>query len=149
MNVNDTLSFLPFSTDFAWTFEDTVLGPKGKEQTNAAIDSLFASGQTCLYDAAKEAFSHLKRRSSENKKIQAVVLLTDGADTNSHYTLPELLKLVRFDGEGNSIRIFTIAYGHDANKEVLAQLAAATQAKSYEGTPQTIVGVFRDVSTFF
>jgi len=37
----------------------------------------------------------------------------------------------------------------DARKDILAQIATATQAKSYEGTPQNIVGVFKDISTFF
>jgi len=31
----------------------------------------------------------------------------------------------------------------------LKQIADATQANSYVGTPQNIVGVFRDISTFF
>ena len=76
-----------------------------------------------------------------------MVVLTDGADTESKMKLEELMPRIRFDGEAHTIRVFTIAYGGDARKDILKQIADATQAKSYEGTPQNIVGVFRDIST--
>jgi Ca-activated chloride channel family protein len=55
----------------------------------------------------------------------------------------------RFDSERNTIRVFTIAYGKDAVKEVLKSIADATQAKFYEGTPENIASVFKEISTFF
>jgi Ca-activated chloride channel family protein len=148
MNEADSLSLLPFSTQFNWALENVVLSQAGKATATAKIDSLFATGETSLYDAIREAFDRL-RSSRSDGKIQAVVVLTDGADTNSRTQLPELVDRVRVNGESGGIRIFTIAYGGDARKDVLQQIADATQAKSYVGNPQTIVGVFRDVSTFF
>jgi hypothetical protein len=56
---------------------------------------------------------------------------------------------IRYDGETHDIHVFTIAYGRDAKKDILREIADATQANSYEGTPQNIVEVFRDISTFF
>jgi hypothetical protein len=56
---------------------------------------------------------------------------------------------IHYDGETHTIHVFTIAYGNDAKKDILNQIAETTQAKSYEGTPQNIVDVFRDISTFF
>src|SRR5262249_53408339 len=120
----------------------------GKSTANTTIDSLFASGETALYDSIRVAYEHLKASRNEGK-IQAIVVLTDGADTSSQTTLGDLLSMIRTSGESAGIRIFTIAYGGDAKKDVLQQIADATQAKSYVGNPQTIVGVFRDVSTFF
>jgi len=145
----DTLSLLPFSTECNWAFQDVILGQPGKTKANTVVDSLFAGGDTSLYDAIRMGYEHLKARGSEGKKIQAVVVLTDGADTNSKTRLNDLIHEVQFNGENSTIRVFTIAYGSDAKKDVLQQIADATQAKSYEGTPNTIVGVFRDVSTFF
>jgi hypothetical protein len=63
--------------------------------------------------------------------------------------LKELMDRIRYNGETRAIHVFTIAYGRDARKDVLQQIAEATQAKFYEGTPQNIVEVFRDISTFF
>ncbi len=149
MSDADTLSFLPFNTGYAWAIQNTPMGPDGKRKANAQIESLFAGGETNLYDSIEEAYRLLKTSRREGKKIQAVVVLTDGEDTNSKIRFDKLLELVRFNGETNTIRVFTIAYGRDARKDLLRQLAEATQAKSYEGNPDTIVSVFRDVSTFF
>jgi Ca-activated chloride channel family protein len=148
MGERDSLSFLPFSSDFNWAFEDLALGQDGKSKATAAVNSVFAAGETSLYDSIQAAYQHLKQRGAKGK-IQAVVVLTDGEDTDSKTKLPALLDEVRCNGESNAIRIFTIAYGRDAKKDILQQIAEATQAKSYTGNPQTIVGVFRDVSTFF
>ena len=57
--------------------------------------------------------------------------------------------LLRSDAESRNIRIYTIAYGSDAKRDVLTEIANATQGKAYEGTPQNIVVVFREISTFF
>jgi uncharacterized protein with von Willebrand factor type A (vWA) domain len=78
-----------------------------------------------------------------------VVVLTDGEDTESKMPLNQLMDRIRFDGETHKIHVFTIAYGKDAKKNILAQIAQTTQAKTYEGTPENIVGVFKDISTFF
>jgi Ca-activated chloride channel family protein len=145
----DTFSFLPFSSDLHWSIKNLVLQYDGKAQATAAVDSLFADGNTRLYDAIDGAYTYLKQSGNEGKKIQAVVVLTDGADTDSKMKLDDLLKEIRFNGENNTIRIFTIAYGEDAMKDVLAQIAESTKAKSYVGNPRNIAGVFRDVSTFF
>ena len=53
------------------------------------------------------------------------------------------------DNERNTIRVFTIGYGKDAVKDVLKSIADATQAKFYEGNPENIQSVFREISTFF
>jgi Ca-activated chloride channel family protein len=149
---NDTFSLLPFSSQWNWASQDISM-KQGRAQSNQTIDSLFAEGQTALYDSISTGYAHLLQRQAgdpnRDSKIRAVVVLTDGADTNSQMKLEQLMDQVRFDGEQHTIRIFTIAYGHDAKQDILRNIAEATQAKSYEGTPKNIVDVFRDISTFF
>lgn len=142
----DTFSMLSFSDAAAWAVQDQPLGVS-RTQSLSAIDSLFAGGQTALYDSIETAYAHLQARPADH--IRALVVLTDGDDNLSKDSLNNLLAKVRASGEGQSIRIFTIAYGDDAQKSVLKQIAEATQGKSYEGTPRNIVEVFRDISTFF
>jgi Ca-activated chloride channel family protein len=116
----------------------------------AKVSSLFASGGTALYDTIATAYDQQMASATKNSdKISAVVVLTDGADTNSKMPLNELLRRIRFDNESHTIRVFTIGYGTDAQKDVLQQIADATQAKFYVGTPQNIREVFKDISTFF
>jgi Ca-activated chloride channel family protein len=144
----DTFSFLPFSSELHWSGEDVPV-KGGRQSMLQQVDSLFAGGGTALYDSIDAAYQHLAAVKNPDAKIQAVVVLTDGEDTESKMKLSELMERIRYNGETRAIHVFTIAYGHDAKKEILQQIADATQAKFYEGTPQNIVEVFRDISTFF
>jgi Ca-activated chloride channel family protein len=48
-----------------------------------------------------------------------------------------------------SIRVFTIAYGHDANQDVLTSIAAAAGGEEYAGDTSEIDSVYRQISSFF
>ena len=145
---NDRLSLLPFNSKINWAAQDVSI-KTGKGQLLQTIDSLFAQDGTTLYDSIDTAYQYLLAQSREDDSILSVVVLTDGADTESKMPLNELMQRIHYDGEIHKIHVFTIAYGNDAKKDVLGQIASTTQAKSYEGTPQNIAGVFKDVSTFF
>jgi Ca-activated chloride channel family protein len=145
---SDTFSFLPFSSQLHWAQQDASIKNE-KEHLIGQIDSLFAEGGTALYDSIDGAYQHLAASGKNDQKIQAVVVLTDGADTESRMKLEELMQRIQYNGETRPIHIFTIAYGKSARKDVLQKIADATQAKFYEGNPQNIVEVFRDISTFF
>jgi Ca-activated chloride channel family protein len=142
----DEFSLLSFSTDPSWASMDKPVG-SARAASTQAIDSLFPGGETALYDAVDMAYAHLLQRPSDH--IRALVVLTDGEDNKSTAKLNELIGRIHADGENRTIRIFTIAYGHDAKREVLQQIANATQGQAYDGTPANIVEVFRDISTFF
>jgi len=144
----DTFSFLPFSSELHWAQRDALVKDERANLTSQ-IDSLFASGGTALYDSIDSGYQHLASGGSGDSKIQAVVVLTDGEDTQSRLKLEELMQHIKYNGETRAIHIFTIAYGNDARKDILQQIADSTQAKFYQGTPQNIVEVFRDISTFF
>jgi Ca-activated chloride channel family protein len=144
----DTFSFLPFSSELHWSQQNSSV-KDGRQHSLEQIDSLFAEGGTALYDSIDAAYQHLATAKAPDSKIQAVVVLTDGEDTESKMKLDELMERIRYNGETRAIHVFTIAYGRDARKDILQKIAEATQAKFYEGTPQNIVDVFRDISTFF
>ena len=142
----DDFSLISFNDTPSWAATDQAIASSRKPSLDA-VDSLFAGGQTALYDAIDQAYHHLEERPSDH--IRAVVVLTDGADNRSDLPLSELLKHIRSDPESHTIRIYTIAYGHDAKRGILGEVAYATQGQTYDGTPQNIVEVFRDISTFF
>jgi Ca-activated chloride channel family protein len=145
----DHLSLLPFNTKMDWANRDTLIRT-GRGQLVNTIESLFAHDGTALYDAIDMGYDHLLQQShSRDDSILAVVVLTDGEDTDSKLPLDQLMQRIHFDGENRKIHVFTIAYGKDAKKAILKQIAESTQAKTYEGTPDNIVGVFKDISTFF
>ena len=144
----DTFSFLPFSTSLHWAQQNAPVKDQ-RQQLVQQIDSLFAGGGTALYDSIDSAYQQMAAKNGGDNKIQAVVVLTDGEDTQSQMKLEELMQRLKYNGETRAIHVFTIAYGKDARKDILKQIADVTQAKSYQGDPKNIVEVFRDISTFF
>lgn len=150
MNDEDQFSLLPFNDQLRWALQNVSMRT-ARPQAEAAIRGLFANGGTALFDAINAAFEEKMARPAEQRadKISAIVVLSDGADTNSAMKLGALLDAIRSDSELRSIRVFTIGYGPDAQRDVLEQIADATQAKFYKGDPKNIRDVFRDISTFF
>ena len=145
----DTFSLVPFSSQIFPTSRNLLLKDT-RTYIQQTIKALYASGGTALYDAISLAYDQLMADKVLNeKKIAAIVVLTDGDDTDSKTSLADLISKIKVDNETHTIRVFTIAYGHDANQDVLKQIADATLAKSYIGTPQNIRSVFKDISTFF
>ena len=144
----DRFSLLAFNQTARW-LHDGVLLKEARPTVASTIDSLYAEGGTALYDSIDAAYTRMSARGAKDDRIRAIVVLTDGEDTNSTLKLPGLLDRIRFDGERQTIRVFTIAYGSEAKKDVLQQIAEATQARSFEGKPENIRAVFRDISAFF
>jgi Ca-activated chloride channel family protein len=145
---SDTFSLLPFSTHMNWAFQDLPVKTQ-RQKAEDTISSLFADGGTELYDSIDAAYKHLLDKGEKGDQIRAVIVLTDGADTESSEKLEDLLQHIQQNSEQRPISIFSIAYGHDARRDVLQKISQTTQARMYEGSPKNIVEVFRDISTFF
>ena len=111
---------------------------------------LIADGGTALYDATAAGWASVDAL-EDDERINAVVVLSDGADTESRRSKDDALAAIRArsEGEGRQIRIFTIAYGSDANSDVLEDIAAASGGRAYSGDPQTIEAVYLQISSYF
>jgi Ca-activated chloride channel family protein len=124
-----------------------------REQLAAKIQSLVPTSGTPLYTTALASYQDMKR-TFDAARINAVVLLTDGMnDDPRNNDLEKVLAALRADSEGVSatpVRLFTIAYGQDADKDVLRRMAEATNAASYDASdPKTITNVFTAVISNF
>ena len=85
---------------------------------------------------------------ADDSRINAVVVLSDGEDTSSKLALCHA-RARRGDSEARPIRIFTIAYGNDADQKVLERIAVASGGKPYVGDPKEIEKVYLQISSFF
>jgi Ca-activated chloride channel family protein len=121
---------------------------------HAALKSLVGDlqpgGSTALYDAASVGYNAVDAL-KDDSRINAVVLLTDGQDTASKGTEQALVARLkqRSQGEGRQIRLFTIAYGQDADGEILTHIAEASGAEEFAGDPAKIDAVYLQISSFF
>ncbi len=128
------------------------LGPlpadTGLSPLDQRLDSIEAGGGTSLYDAVDAAYAlSLGRTKSDPARAHAVVVMTDGADENSRLTLDELSR--RFPPSETPVRVFTIAYGADAQTEVLARIATSARGSFAKGTVDSIGDVYLDMASFF
>ena len=115
-----------------------------------AITNLIGSGGTAFYDAASSGFKSVRALGGDDR-INAVVLLSDGADTDSDMELKEVLDELDQGDSENRVRVFTIAYsvGSKDAADGLKKIAAASGGKSYSGDTDDIESVYRSISSFF
>lgn len=129
----------------------TPLTPLGEKRTDITqrISGISELGNTSLYDAVQAAYEDLKREGDPGH-IMAIVVLSDGADNASQASLDALLSRISNLGEGGkATKIFTIAFGEDAQADVLKRIAEATGGKQYASEPATIDAVYAEIATFF
>jgi Ca-activated chloride channel family protein len=112
-----------------------------------AVDSLEAQGDTALLDAVYIAQQQLKELGDE-ERINAVVVMTDGRENNSWIHLRNLVQELRSDS-GVPVVVFAIAYGDDADMEVLKIIAESTGGQVREGDLETIQDLYKTLSTYF
>jgi Ca-activated chloride channel family protein len=145
----DRLQIDIFSSDITTLTPLSELGGK-RQQVLDSVSGIFESGDTRLYDATLQAYQELQQN-GDPKHIRAIVVLSDGQDTASTSTLDEVLSQINAaQGEGgNSIKLFTIAFGDDADKSVLQQIADPTGGKEYDSSPENIQKIYDDIATFF
>jgi Ca-activated chloride channel family protein len=115
------------------------------------VSSLVADGGTAIYDATDVAVAAV-RKVADTSRINAVVLLTDGEDTDSQKSVDSLVRELDAQGDSNKrIRVFTIAYsvGAAGAAHNLQRIADASGGKAYAGTTEDIETVYRSISSFF
>ena len=124
------------------------------DSTGTYMEDIIAYGPSlydivAVYDAVQMTYEELQAN-GDPQHIRAIVVLSDGEDTASELTLDRLLSQVVSQSEGGtSTKIFTIAFGKDADKGVLQQIAEPTGGKQYDSDPRTINEVYADIATFF
>ncbi len=113
------------------------------------IDALEARGNTALLDAVRTAYARL-RQLNDADRINAIVVMTDGRENASNVRLDELTEEIqRGNREGPPIVIFAIAYGRDADYEVLQALADASGGQVRQGDLETIRQLYKILSSYF
>jgi Ca-activated chloride channel family protein len=123
---------------------------RNRDLLRLRVRELVADGDTALHDATLRGWLTVDAL-EDDERINAVVVLSDGADTASGNPLGAVLGRLRqrSNGEGRPIRIFTIAYGTDAVTGVLQRIAAASGGNAYSGDPETIREVYLQISSYF
>ena len=137
----------------------------------AVVESARAEGGTALYDAVKKAVEMADAYPLSGDAIRGVVLLSDGIRTDGKVGLSDLIQL-RTDQEqvisqftegdkkglhgsglafstSHPVHVFSIAYGNDADLEVLRIFSEATNSTFNKATEKNITEVLEIFSKYF
>lgn len=155
---NNRLQITTFSREIATRSPLSPLGEK-RSEVEAIINSLQPDGPTPLHDATMQVYENLKASGTADH-IRAIVVLSDGRDEQiganneilpgSTHTLEEMLNAIQIGDEGGkAIKLFTIAYGADADRETLQRIAHITGGEPFESGPDTIQQVYEQIAIFF
>ncbi len=122
------------------------------EQLATRLRGLDIKSNTALYDSLCRVIDF----TDEQKKIHAsvgerrlygVVVLSDGMDTVSKIGLEQMLKTCLPTGEEvEGVKVFTIAYGNDADQDVLKKIASQTNGKMFVSGVDNISEIYLSIS---
>lgn len=145
----DRLEIILFSSEITTLTPLSDLRDK-RQQVLDSVSGVFENGDTRLYDATLQAYQSLRTNGDENH-IRSIVILSDGDDTASNNTLDAVMSQINASaGEGgNSIKIFSIAFGSGADEGVLKSIAEPTGGKQYDSSPENIQKIYDEIATFF
>ncbi len=151
----DEVGFWVFTTDLPTpntiTADLVDVGPLSKTRApiTEAIAGLTPLNGTPLYAATKVATDEMNA-TQDPASINAVVVLTDGRNEYTDNDLDGLIGQLQGNAQENGVRVFTIAYGPDADLATLQKISEASRAAAYDArNPATIDKVFADVLSNF
>jgi Ca-activated chloride channel family protein len=140
----------PFESQVYWRHFDFVpLGPTRDEMARR-IGQLHPSGGTPLYAVTRQAVEEVGR-TARVETINAVVVMTDGKNEYpADIDLDGLIRQLTDSAAEGGVRVFTIAYGKDADLDTLKTISEASRGAAYDATdPTTIDTVFTNVLSNF
>jgi Ca-activated chloride channel family protein len=154
MESSERVTVLAFSDDVA------ELSPSGRvgdvrEKLKQTVSGLISGGGTALHQVVITALDKMKQIQAQDaangeSRLYGIVLLTDGKnDTDGGPSEADLLSRLPAGDQPGGVKLFTIAYGDDANKDLLKTLANRTNGKTYDGNPKNIRTVYLSISAEF
>jgi Ca-activated chloride channel family protein len=145
MGDEDSITIIAFSDELNLVAEPQQVGP-ARAEIAGAIGRLEAAGDTALYDAIGVG-ARVIEDTTASDTTNALVVLTDGQDTySSRYSFDQnLIDLAA----ANDTTVFTIAYGDDADRDVLSRLAFGANGNFYLGDEASIAAIYQEMSAAF
>src|SRR5574341_429832 len=143
---------------YVLAFNDQIreLQPSGRagdvaEKLGDTLRGLYADSGTALHDAVCAASDRVDQLRNDHdaageKRLYGIVVLSDGQDTASRKTENDMMGCLPSGEDVEGVKVFTIAYGEDADKDLLLRVANRTNGKTFSGDPDTIERVYTAIS---
>lgn len=151
LDANDEVGLIIFSNDVTTVTPPTRVGDV-VESMSQRVSGLIADGNTALYQSVCEAVAAMEQLRQEDlaageSRLYGIILLSDGEDTVGEVTENQMFATCLPDNaEADGIKIFPIAFGDDADTNVLARIATVTGGKLFTADPDSISNVYVSIS---
>jgi Ca-activated chloride channel family protein len=121
------------------------------EGLSRRLRGLLADSNTPLYDSVCESVRLVDQLQTEDqandeRRLYGIVVLSDGMDTVSRYTENQMFGCLPSGENVESVKIFTIAYGEDADRDLLLRIANRTNGKTFAADPDQIEKIYNAIS---
>ncbi len=121
------------------------------ETLTSTLNGVYAEGNTALYDAVCQATAlvdslRAEHEANNDPHLYGIVLLSDGADTGSANSENQMFNCLPGGETVGGVRLFTIAYGSDANTDLLQRIANRTNGRYFVGTTEDIERIYNAIS---
>ncbi len=122
------------------------------DQLQSTVKSLIAEGNTNLNGAVCLTYLSLRDAlrndvAAGDNRVYGMVLLSDGADTAGKYSETQVFNdCLDVDTETEPLKIFAIAFGEQANTDVLKRLALQTRGAMFKSDPASIDATYLRIS---
>jgi Ca-activated chloride channel family protein len=147
---NDQIYAFGFSEGGVYSLGGGVSG-EVSETLAKTLNGLYASGGTPLYDSICQAADFVSQLQEQDKqqndrRLYGIVVLSDGQDTASTITENQMFNCLPSGESVEGVKIFTIAYGDDADQDLLLRIANRTNGKTFTGDPDSIESIYNAIS---
>ena len=120
------------------------------ETLTAKLGTIFADGKTALYDAVRNSFEKLgELKKADPKRRYCLLVLSDGQDTASGIDRFDFLDALPKGEDYDLPKIYTIAYGEEADRDLLAEISTRTNGRLFKSNPEEIMKTYKELSANF
>jgi Ca-activated chloride channel family protein len=121
------------------------------ESLSRRLNGLLADSNTPLFDSVCEAVTFADQLQAEDQandihRLYGIVVLSDGRDTASERTENMMFGCLPSGENVEGVKIFTIAYGDDADEDVLLRIANRTNGQFFAADPAKIEKIYNAIS---
>ncbi|RMH00658.1 MAG: VWA domain-containing protein [Chloroflexi bacterium] len=122
------------------------------EELSQRVSGLLADGNTALYEAVCEATTIMEQQRKADEangesRLYGIILLSDGEDTAGTITENQMFATCLPDNaEADGFKIFPIAFGEEADQNLLERIANVTGGRLFTADPDSISRIYRSIS---
>lgn len=115
------------------------------------LSGVYANGNTPLYDGVCTAADKVGELQQDDaargeRRLYGIILLSDGEDTASSRTQNQMFGCLPSGESVEGVKVFTIAFGEDADADLMLRVANRTNGKTFKGDPDSIETIYNAIS---